>query len=87
MKTKTMIKWYCLVHLLIVAGMCLGIIYHSKHFDFATSEKVDDSIDCTSTTNDPYHVFGWFMLGNEFVWDNWKLLKDKLNVSISGDKK
>lgn len=78
MRFRTMIGFGCMAHLLIVAGMCLGIFYQQKHFDFEVSEKVDDRIDCASTTNDPYQVFGWFMTGNEFVWDNWKLPKDKL---------
>lgn len=34
MKYKTMIGFGCLAHLLIVAGMCLGIFYQQKHFDF-----------------------------------------------------
>ena len=77
MKYKTMIGFGCLAHLLIVAGMCLGIFYQQKHFDFQVAEKVDYRICLTSTTNDPYHVFGWFVMGNEFVWDYWKLPKDK----------
>ena len=77
MKFRTMIGFCCLAHLLIVSGMCLGIFYQQKKFDLEVAEKVDDRIDLTSTTNDPYQVFGWFMVGNEFVWDNWKLPKDK----------
>ena len=77
MKPKTMIGFGCLAHLLIVAGMCLGIFYQQKHFDLQVAEKVDNKVDCTSTTNDPYQVFGWFMIGSDFIWDNCKLPKDK----------